>query len=73
MNMVKNSAKKPITAAVGDGANDVAMIQEAHIGIGGLSSTFFSAWVTIHNQRVSVWQESWEKRDVKQLGVQTSP
>jgi P-type E1-E2 ATPase len=32
--MVKASPKKPITAAVGDGANDVAMIQEAHIGIG---------------------------------------
>jgi phospholipid-translocating ATPase len=32
--MVKNTPRRPITAAVGDGANDVAMIQEAHIGIG---------------------------------------
>lgn len=28
------SKKKPITAAIGDGANDVSMIQEAHIGLG---------------------------------------
>lgn len=42
MNMVKTSAKKPITAAVGDGANDVAMIQEAHIGIGELSGNVLS-------------------------------
>ncbi|CAG7723622.1 unnamed protein product [Allacma fusca] len=34
VHMVKQSKKKPITAAVGDGANDVAMIQEAHLGIG---------------------------------------
>jgi phospholipid-translocating ATPase len=32
--MVKNSKGNPVTAAVGDGANDVAMIQEAHIGLG---------------------------------------
>ncbi|CAG7720170.1 unnamed protein product [Allacma fusca] len=34
VHMVKESKNKPITAAVGDGANDVAMIQEAHLGIG---------------------------------------
>ena len=32
--MMKNSSLKPITAAVGDGGNDVAMIQEAHVGLG---------------------------------------
>nr|XP_056715233.1 phospholipid-transporting ATPase IG [Euleptes europaea] len=32
--MVKNSKGKPITLAVGDGANDVSMILEAHVGIG---------------------------------------
>ncbi|XP_067014238.2 phospholipid-transporting ATPase IF isoform X2 [Anabrus simplex] len=32
--LVKNSATKPITAAIGDGANDVSMIQEAHVGLG---------------------------------------
>ena len=32
--MVKEGPKRPITAAVGDGANDVAMIHEAHVGIG---------------------------------------
>lgn len=32
--LVKNSRLRPTTAAVGDGANDVAMIQEAHVGLG---------------------------------------
>ena len=32
--MMKSSSLKPITAAVGDGGNDVAMIQEAHVGLG---------------------------------------
>lgn len=32
--MIKNSRGSPITAAIGDGANDVSMIQEAHVGIG---------------------------------------
>lgn len=30
---IKNALKK-ITLAIGDGANDVNMIQEAHIGVG---------------------------------------
>ncbi|XP_075222064.1 phospholipid-transporting ATPase IF-like [Lycorma delicatula] len=34
VHLVKHSPKKPITLAVGDGANDISMIQEAHIGIG---------------------------------------
>lgn len=32
--MIKNSPSAPITAAIGDGANDVSMIQEAHVGFG---------------------------------------
>jgi len=32
--LVKGFAGKPVTAAVGDGANDVSMIQEAHVGLG---------------------------------------
>ena len=32
--LVKISDKKPMTAAIGDGANDVSMIQEAHVGLG---------------------------------------
>ena len=32
--MVKKSKSKPMTAAIGDGANDVSMIQEANIGLG---------------------------------------
>lgn len=34
VDMVKKSEESPITAAIGDGANDVSMIQEAHVGIG---------------------------------------
>ncbi|XP_048514856.1 phospholipid-transporting ATPase IF-like isoform X2 [Athalia rosae] len=32
--IVKQSEERPITAAIGDGGNDVSMIQEAHVGIG---------------------------------------
>ncbi|XP_023715383.1 probable phospholipid-transporting ATPase IF isoform X4 [Cryptotermes secundus] len=32
--LVKSFPEKPITAAIGDGANDVSMIQEAHVGLG---------------------------------------
>ncbi|XP_043259044.1 phospholipid-transporting ATPase IF-like [Colletes gigas] len=32
--MVKEERTQPHTAAIGDGGNDVAMIQEAHVGIG---------------------------------------
>uniref|UniRef100_A0A667YQ07 ATPase phospholipid transporting 11C n=1 Tax=Myripristis murdjan TaxID=586833 RepID=A0A667YQ07_9TELE len=34
MKMVKNSKGGPITLSIGDGANDVSMILEAHVGIG---------------------------------------
>lgn len=34
VNLVKSSMGKPITLAIGDGSNDVNMIQKAHIGIG---------------------------------------
>ncbi|XP_060071091.1 phospholipid-transporting ATPase IF-like [Ylistrum balloti] len=32
--LIKNSKDCPVTAAIGDGANDVSMIQEAHVGLG---------------------------------------
>ncbi|KAJ0175409.1 hypothetical protein K1T71_008568 [Dendrolimus kikuchii] len=32
--LIKVSGNRPITAAIGDGANDISMIQEAHVGIG---------------------------------------
>jgi len=32
--MIKDDDKDLITLAIGDGANDVSMIREAHIGIG---------------------------------------
>ncbi|CAH1780605.1 unnamed protein product, partial [Owenia fusiformis] len=32
--LIKKSSASPVTAAIGDGANDVSMIQEAHVGLG---------------------------------------
>ncbi|XP_063822366.1 phospholipid-transporting ATPase IF-like [Ostrinia nubilalis] len=32
--LIKNSKDRPVTAAIGDGANDISMIQEAHVGFG---------------------------------------
>uniref|UniRef100_A0A8C4XGF6 Phospholipid-transporting ATPase n=2 Tax=Erpetoichthys calabaricus TaxID=27687 RepID=A0A8C4XGF6_ERPCA len=32
--LLKTSPQRPVTLAIGDGANDVSMIQEAHVGIG---------------------------------------
>lgn len=34
MNMVKHRHPKKTTLAIGDGANDVAMILQAHVGVG---------------------------------------
>jgi len=42
VNLVKKSKSKPKTCAIGDGANDVSMIQEAHVGLGKLLDTFHS-------------------------------
>uniref|UniRef100_A0A182MFI1 Phospholipid-transporting ATPase n=1 Tax=Anopheles culicifacies TaxID=139723 RepID=A0A182MFI1_9DIPT len=32
--LMKTAQSTPVTAAIGDGANDVSMIQEAHVGLG---------------------------------------
>ncbi|XP_071160148.1 phospholipid-transporting ATPase IF-like isoform X4 [Mytilus edulis] len=32
--LIKTGKDAPVTAAIGDGANDVSMIQEAHVGLG---------------------------------------
>ncbi|XP_070173336.1 phospholipid-transporting ATPase IF-like isoform X2 [Littorina saxatilis] len=32
--LIKQSPREPVTAAIGDGANDVSMIQEADVGLG---------------------------------------
>ncbi|XP_013415921.1 probable phospholipid-transporting ATPase IF [Lingula anatina] len=32
--LIKHGKDNPVTAAIGDGANDVSMIQEAHVGLG---------------------------------------
>ena len=42
--MVKSSKVKPITAAIGDGANDVSMIQEAHVGLGNSYHNHSASW-----------------------------
>ena len=34
VHLIKHSDEQPITLAIGDGANDCSMIQEAHVGIG---------------------------------------
>ena len=34
MRLIKDDDKDAITLAIGDGANDVSMIKEAHIGVG---------------------------------------
>jgi phospholipid-translocating ATPase len=38
--LVRNSKYSPMTLSIGDGANDVAMIQEAHVGVGLYGNTF---------------------------------
>lgn len=42
--LLKTSPEKPITLAIGDGANDVSMIQEAHVGIGKHSPHKHTIW-----------------------------
>lgn len=39
--MIKASKEHPITLAIGDGANDVSMILEAHVGIGLCGTLYF--------------------------------
>ncbi|XP_074657516.1 phospholipid-transporting ATPase IF-like isoform X2 [Tubulanus polymorphus] len=34
VHLIKSSKNAPVTAAIGDGANDCSMIQEAHVGLG---------------------------------------
>jgi len=37
---MKSGPNNPTTAAIGDGANDVSMIQEAHVGLGRLQKFY---------------------------------
>lgn len=43
--MIKSSKEHPITLAIGDGANDVSMILEAHVGIGWCLSSISKQWI----------------------------
>ncbi len=40
--LIKSSPENPTTAAIGDGANDVSMIMEAHVGLGAYHVTWGS-------------------------------
>ncbi|XP_020288805.1 probable phospholipid-transporting ATPase IF isoform X2 [Pseudomyrmex gracilis] len=44
--LIKTSRSRPHTAAIGDGGNDVSMIQEAHVGIGILGKEGRQASIT---------------------------
>lgn len=47
MKLIKVSKEHPITLAIGDGANDVSMILEAHVGIGELFLSLMWAFLTL--------------------------
>lgn len=49
--MVKNSKGSPITLSIGDGANDVSMILEAHVGIGKKSCVYTPGINSTHRDR----------------------
>ncbi|MGH0138058.1 UNVERIFIED_CONTAM: hypothetical protein FKN15_026035 [Acipenser sinensis] len=49
--MIKMSKEHPITLAIGDGANDVSMILEAHVGIGKSSVSRLPSLNEIHGAR----------------------
>lgn len=48
MKLIKASKEHPITLAIGDGANDVSMILEAHVGIGELIFSLTCAFLTLN-------------------------
>lgn len=50
--MVKNSKGSPITLSIGDGANDVSMILEAHVGIGKFYKSLAREWN--YNKRLNM-------------------
>lgn len=57
--LIKASKEHPITLAIGDGANDVSMILEAHVGIGKLISStnnmLFQSQLIVYTD-VGVWE-----------------
>ncbi len=50
--MIKASKEHPITLAIGDGANDVSMILEAHVGIGDFMLAYKNKYIF---QEVNLW------------------
>ncbi|XP_040570964.1 phospholipid-transporting ATPase IF [Lepeophtheirus salmonis] len=65
--LIKNSPESPITASIGDGGNDVSMIQEAHVGFGimgkegraAVRSSDFAFGKFRHLQRVLLVHGHW--------------
>lgn len=42
--LIKTSKDHPVTAAIGDGANDVSMIQEADVGLGKRRLGYYASY-----------------------------
>lgn len=55
MKLIKASKEHPITLAIGDGANDVSMILEAHVGIGELTFSLICAFLTLNRCVFSIF------------------
>lgn len=64
--MVKNSKGSPITLSIGDGANDVSMILEAHVGIGEISLC-----IHVNNMyfKEILWKNTFIQQDTEDLDV----
>ncbi len=52
--LMKESPGCPTTAAIGDGANDVSMIQEAHVGLGKSGLSLQSGYQTVQATLVEI-------------------
>lgn len=73
MKLIKASKEHPITLAIGDGANDVSMILEAHVGVGQYESTlsqccntFLINDIVVKTKLYLPLQGSWVRRVVRQ-------
>ncbi len=60
--LVRENCKNEVTLAIGDGANDVGMIQAAHIGVGisgreGLQATLASDYAIAQVSQGCSWRK----------------
>lgn len=63
---MKGAADSPTTAAIGDGANDVSMIQEAHVGLGKFVIIFMA-----DDTKNFKFKVLWVKKGDRRLFAQT--